>query len=377
MLTDLRYRAGCLKLKIHEGDLMTVNITSLVRKNIFKMKKYASARDEFSGKAKIFLDANENAFGSPADEKLNRYPDPLQKQLRDKIAAYKGISSPEGLFLGNGSDEAIDLVIRAFCEPRIDSMMLLPPTYGMYSVCANINDIKIIEVELNKDFSLDVEKIIETANKEKAKVIFICSPNNPSANVYDEKDVEAVLKNVNSLVIVDEAYIDFSDSPSWVKRRDEFNNLIVLQTFSKAWGMAGVRLGMAYADPEVVQVLNKIKYPYNLNDVTANIVLKTLIDPTRKEVMVEKIKKERSFLMNAFSNMTLVKEVIPSQANFFLARFDEPDDVYTYLTEEGIIVRNRSDQLHCEGCLRITVGTHEENEMLCEALQAYTKRNKS
>ena len=377
MLTDLRYRAGCLKLKIHEGDLMTVNITSLVRKNILKMKKYASARDEFSGKAKIFLDANENAFGSPADEKLNRYPDPLQKQLRDKIAAYKGISSPEALFLGNGSDEAMDLVIRAFCEPRIDSMMLLPPTYGMYSVCANINDIKIIEVELNKDFSLDVEKIIETANKEKAKVIFICSPNNPSANVYDEKDVEAVLKNVNSLVIVDEAYIDFSDSPSWVKRRDEFNNLIVLQTFSKAWGMAGVRLGMAYADPEVVQVLNKIKYPYNLNDVTANIVLKTLIDPTRKEVMVEKIKKERSFLMNAFSNMTLVKEVIPSQANFFLARFDEPDDVYTYLTEEGIIVRNRSDQLHCEGCLRITVGTHEENEMLCEALQAYTKRNKS
>ena len=377
MLTDLRYRAGCLKLKIHEGDLMTVNITSLVRKNILKMKKYASARDEFSGKAKIFLDANENSFASPTDEKLNRYPDPLQKQLRDKIAAYKGISSPEGLFLGNGSDEAIDLVIRAFCEPRIDSMMLLPPTYGMYSVCANINDIKIIEVELNKDFSLDVEKIIETANKEKAKVIFICSPNNPSANVYDEKDVEAVLKNVNSLVIVDEAYIDFSDSPSWVKRRDEFNNLIVLQTFSKAWGMAGVRLGMAYADPEVVQVLNKIKYPYNLNDVTANIVLKTLIDPTRKEVMVEKIKKERSFLMNAFSNMTLVKEVIPSQANFFLARFDEPDDVYTYLTEEGIIVRNRSDQLHCEGCLRITVGTHEENEMLCEALQAYTKRNKS
>jgi len=341
------------------------------------MKKYASARDEFSGKAKIFLDANENSFGSPTDEKLNRYPDPLQKQLRDKIAAYKGISSPEELFLGNGSDEAIDLLIRAFCEPRVDSMMLLPPTYGMYRVCASINDIKIIEVDLNKDFSLDVEKIIETANKEKPKVIFICSPNNPSANVYDEKDVEAVLKNVNSLVIVDEAYIDFSDSPSWIKRRDEFNNLIVLQTFSKAWGMAGVRLGMAYADPEVVQILNKIKYPYNLNDVTANIVLKTLVDPTRKEVMVEKIKKERSFLMNAFSNMVLVKEVIPSQANFFLARFDDPDDVYTYLTEEGIIVRNRSDQLHCEGCLRITIGTHKENEILCESLQAYTKRNRS
>ena len=356
---------------------MAINITSLVRKNILKMKKYVSARDEFSGKAKIFLDANENAFGSPADQELNRYPDPLQKQLRDKIAVYKGISSPEGLFLGNGSDEAIDLVIRAFCEPRVDSMMLLPPTYGMYSVCANINDIKIIEVELNKDFSLDVEKIIETAKKEKPKVIFICSPNNPSANVYDEEDIEAVLNNVNSLVIVDEAYIDFSDSPSWVKRKDEFNNLIVLQTFSKAWGMAGVRLGMAFSDPEIVQVLNKIKYPYNINDVTANIVLKTLIDPSRKEEMVAKIKKERGFLMDAFSNMALVKEVISSEANFFLARFDDPDDVYTYLTEEGIIVRNRSNQLHCEGCLRITVGTHEENEILCEALQAYTKRKRS
>ena len=377
MHTDKLYHADYLKLKIHERELMSINITSLVRKNILKMKKYASARNEFSGKAKIFLDANENAFGSPSDQELNRYPDPLQKQLRDKIAAYKGISSPEGLFLGNGSDEAIDLVIRAFCEPRVDSMMLLPPTYGMYSVCANINDIKIIEVELNKDFSLDVEKIIETAKKEKPKVIFICSPNNPSANIYAKEDIEAVLNNVNSLVIVDEAYIDFSDSPSWVKRKDEFNNLIVLQTFSKAWGMAGVRLGMAFSDPEIVQVLNKIKYPYNINDVTANIVLKTLIDPSRKEELVAKIKKERGFLMDAFSNMALVKEVISSEANFFLARFDDPNDVYTYLTEEGIIVRNRSNQLHCEGCLRVTVGTHEENEILCEALQAYTKRKRS
>ncbi len=377
MRTDKRYHADYLKLRIYESDLMAINITSLVRKNILKMKKYASARDEFTGKAKIFLDANENAFGSPADQELNRYPDPLQKQLRDKIAAYKGISSPEGLFLGNGSDEAIDLVIRAFCEPRVDSMMLLPPTYGMYSVCANINDIKIIEVELNKDFSLDVEKIIETAKTENPKVIFICSPNNPSANVYAEEDIEAVLNNVDSLVIVDEAYIDFSDSPSWVKRKDEFNNLIVLQTFSKAWGMAGVRLGMAFSDPEIVQVLNKIKYPYNINDVTANIVIKTLIDPSRKEEMVDKIKKERGFLMNAFSNLALVKELISSEANFFLARFDDPDDVYTYLIEEGIIVRNRSNQLHCEGCLRITVGTHEENKILCEALQAYTKRKRS
>ena len=356
---------------------MPINITALVRKNILKMKKYASARDEFSGKAKVFLDANENAFGSPADQELNRYPDPLQKQLRDKIAAYKGLSSPGRLFLGNGSDEAIDLILRAFCEPRVDSMMLLPPTYGMYSVSANINDVKILNVDLNKDFSLNVEKIIDVANKEKPKVIFICSPNNPSANVYSEENIETILNNVPSLVMVDEAYIDFSTTASWIKRLDEFKNLIVIQTFSKAWGMAGVRLGMAFADPEIIEVLNKIKYPYNINDVTSSIVLKTLQDPGKKEELVAKLIKERSYLMDAFTKIPIVNEVLPSEANFFLARFDDPNDVYTYLTEEGIIVRNRSNQLHCEGCLRITVGTRKENEMLCEALQTYTKRNRS
>jgi histidinol-phosphate aminotransferase len=353
---------------------MDINISTLIRENVRKMKKYASARDEFSGKAKVFLDANENAFGSPADQELNRYPDPLQKQLRDKIASYKGISSPERLFLGNGSDEAIDLILRAFCEPRVDSLMLLLPTYGMYAVSANVNDVRILNVELNKDFSLNVDEIIRVANKEKPKVIFICSPNNPSANVYNEKDIETILNHVACLVMVDEAYIDFSTTESWVKRIEEFKNLIVIQTFSKAWGMAGVRLGMAFADQEIIEVLNKIKYPYNINDVTSGIVLKTLQDPSRKEDMVAKLINERTYLMDAFSKIPAVKEVLPSEANFFLARFKDPDAVYKFLTEEGIIVRNRSDQLHCEGCLRVTVGTREENIMLCEALKKYPEK---
>jgi histidinol-phosphate aminotransferase len=353
---------------------MAIDITSLIRNNVKKMKKYASARDEFSGKARVFLDANENSFGSPAKQALNRYPDPLQKQLRDKISAYKGLSSPERLFLGNGSDEAIDLILRAFCEPRADALMLLPPTYGMYSVSANINDVRILEVPLNKDFSLNTDEIIRIAQRERPKVIFICSPNNPTANVYAEKDVEEVLNSVESLVIVDEAYIDFADTPSWVNRLDEFNNLIVLQTFSKAWGMAGARLGMAFADPQIIEVLNKIKYPYNISDCSSGIVLDTISDPARKEKMVGDIKTERAYLMDRMKAIAVVKEVLPSQANFFLARFDDPDDVYRFLTEEGIVVRNRSNQLHCEGCLRITVGTREQNDLLCEALNKYAEK---
>lgn len=353
---------------------MTIDINSLIRDNVRKMKKYASARDEFSGKAKIFLDANENSFGSPLNKELNRYPDPLQKRLRDKISDYKGLSSPDRVFLGNGSDEAIDLILRAFGEPKADSVMLLPPTYGMYSVAANVNDLGILQVPLNEDFSLDTKTIIDTANSKKPKVIFICSPNNPSANVYAAADIELILRSVPSLVIVDEAYIDFSNEPSWVKRLDEFNNLIVLQTFSKAWGMAGARLGMAFADPLIIEVLNKIKYPYNVSDCTSGNVLEALADPTRKETMVGRIKSERSYLMGKFSEIPLVKEVLPSQANFFLARFDEADKVYAYLTKEGIVVRNRSDQLHCEGCLRITIGTREQNDMLCEALSKYDEK---
>lgn len=348
-----------------------MDISKLVRDNVKRMKKYASAREEFSGKAKVFLDANENSFGSSANKDLNRYPEPIPKQLREAIAQYKGINDPQKIFLGNGSDEAIDLVMRAFCEPRSDSIMILPPTYGMYGVCANVNDVGVIKVALNPDFSLNVDEIITKARAVAPKVIIICTPNNPSANVYMEEDIEKVLKNVPSLVIVDEAYIDFSTKASWLERLDEFKNLIVIQTFSKAWGMAGVRLGMAFADPEIIEVLNKIKYPYNINDVTTRIVLETVKDPSLKEDLVSKIIRERAYLMQEFAKLDIVNEVLDSEANFFLARFDEPKKVYTFLTEEGIVVRDRSDQLHCEGCLRITVGTREENTMLLNALKKY------
>lgn len=352
-----------------------MNVSALVRNNVKKMKKYASAREEFKGTAKVFLDANENAFGSSSGTDLNRYPEPVPKQLRKKIAEYKGVKDPEKIFLGNGSDEAIDLVMRAFCEPREDSVMLLPPTYGMYSVCANVNDVKIIQVELNPNFSLNVKEIIQQAQDIKPKVIIICTPNNPSANAYKSKDIEKILNNVPSIVIVDEAYIDFSTKASWVDRLDEFRNLIVIQTFSKAWGMAGIRLGMAFADKEIIDILNKIKYPYNINDITTQIVLETLKDPSRKEEMVSKIKTERTYLMNEIKEIKIVKEVIASEANFFLARFDEPKKVYSFLTDEGIVVRDRSNQLHCDGCLRITVGKREENDMLLDALRKYSEVN--
>lgn len=350
-------------------------ISDLVRNNVKKMKKYASAREEFKGKAKVFLDANENSFGSSSDKNLNRYPEPIPMQLRKKIADYKNIKDPANIFLGNGSDEAIDLIMRAFCEPREDSIMLLPPTYGMYAVCANVNDIGIIQVDLNPDFSLNVREIIQKAKDKKPKVIIICTPNNPSGNVHRNEDIEEILKNVPSLVIVDEAYIDFSSKASWLERLDEFKNLIVIQTFSKAWGMAGIRLGMAFADKEIIEILNKIKYPYNINDLTTQIVLETLNNPSKKEDMLSKIIIERTYLMEEIAKIDILQEVLPSEANFFLARFDEAKKIYLFLTKQGIVVRDRSDQLHCEGCLRITVGRREENDMLLDALKKYSEEN--
>lgn len=346
---------------------------TLVRSNILKMEKYASARDEFSGKAAVFLDANENSMGSMSSGKLNRYPDPLQKQLRSAIADERQIRDAGQVFLGNGSDEAIDLLMRVFCEPRIDSIMLLPPTYGMYRVSAAINDVAVTEVPLNEDFMPDTEKILESVKKTKPKIIFFCSPNNPSANLMDPEAVEAVLRGSNAIVIVDEAYVDFSGAPSWSRRLDEFPNLVVLQTFSKAWGMAGVRLGMAFASAEIVGLLNKIKYPYNISDVTAQAVLKSLKHRRQKEDMVRRIVEERGKLMKRIAGLSIVDEVLPSDANFFMVRFKDPDAVYARLRDKGVIVRNRSTLWNCRGCLRITVGTAKENEMLYNALEVYAK----
>lgn len=348
-------------------------LNALVRSNILKMEKYASARDEFSGKATVFLDANENSIGSMSSRNLNRYPDPLQKQLRSAIAEEKNIRNAGQIFLGNGSDEAIDLFVRVFCEPRIDRIMLLPPTYGMYRVCAAINDVAVTEVPLKEDFMPDTEKILKAAEKTKPKIIFFCSPNNPSANLMDPAAVEAVLHGSNAIVIVDEAYVDFSGAPSWTRRLDEFPNLVVLQTFSKAWGMAGVRLGMAFASAEIISLLNKIKYPYNISDVTAEAVLKSLKRREEKEIMVRRIVEERNQLMKKISGLSIVEKLLPSDANFFMVRFANPEAVYARLRDNGVIVRNRSGLLNCRGYLRITVGTPEENDILYKALEAYAK----
>ncbi|MDD4961143.1 MAG: histidinol-phosphate transaminase [Candidatus Marinimicrobia bacterium] len=352
---------------------MTFELDSLVRKNILGMMKYASARDDFSGSAKIYLDANENSYGSPAGGKLNRYPDPLQRELRKKIAEERAIGSEEHIFLGNGSDEAIDLLMRVFGEPRIDSIMILPPTYGMYKVCADINDLAVLQVPLRPDYSLDTDTIIQTAVTNKCKLIFICSPNNPSANLMDPASIRRILEETSSIVVVDEAYIDFADAESWTKEIAAYRNLVVLQTFSKAWGMAAIRLGMAFADPQIVALMNKIKYPYNISDVTAKTVISALRQSREKENMVRQIKAERSRLMATLAGLPFVKEVLPSAANFFLVRFADAAAVYRYLRERGVIVRDRSGQMHCGECLRITVGTPDENRFLCETLEAFGK----
>ena len=356
---------------------MTFDLNTLLRPNIRTLKKYSSARDEFSGRAAIFLDANENTAGSAGKTVANRYPDPLQKRLRRMIAAEKGIDAEDKIFLGNGSDEAIDILVRAFCEPGRDRLMLMPPTYGMYRVCADINDAAVLEVPLKPDFSMDTDAVIREAERRRPKLIFICTPNNPSGNSFPPEDIEAVLRNTGSVVLVDEAYIDFSERRSWTRRLDEFPNLVVLQTFSKAWGMAGVRLGIAFASPEITAVMNKIKYPYNVSDLTATAVIDALGSASRKRELVRSIIRRRAGLMREMRSLPMVEHIFPTDANFFLARFRDAKAVYGYLRDRGIVVRDRSGQLHCDNCLRITVGTPEENRVLTETLKNYAAEERS
>ncbi|MDZ7797150.1 MAG: histidinol-phosphate transaminase [Candidatus Marinimicrobia bacterium] len=299
----------------------------------------------------------------------------MQKQVRRKIAEYKNIDTPEKIFLGNGSDEAIDILVRAFCEPRTDSLMIMPPSYGMYRVCAEINDVNIHYVPLKKDFSLDVTQVIRKAREEKPKLIFICSPNNPSGKSFQAENIEAILRNTQSLVLLDEAYIDFSNKASWSQRINEFPNLVVLQTFSKAWGMAGVRMGMAFAGRRIIEIMNKIKYPYNVSDLTAAVILKALRNEKRKISMVLQIKKEREKLISALKEFRLVKEVLATDANFFLARFRRSQSGIQLPESRGIIVRDRSEQLHCEGCLRTYRGERRrENTILVKELSEYSEK---
>ena len=345
------------------------NLTNILRPNIQKLVPYSSARSEFEGKASVYLDANENSMGSVLGQQYNRYPDPLQKILKQGISKLKGVAA-QNIFIGNGSDEPIDLLIRACCEPGKDNMLIFPPTYGMYEVAANINNVVVKSVLLMEDFQLNTDAALKAIDKN-TKLVFVCSPNNPSGNMMIEKDVEALLKNFNGLVVLDEAYIDFAENRSWLKSLSKYPNLVILQTFSKAWGMAALRIGMAFASVEIIDVLNKIKAPYNINHATQEMALHALTKEELVKEYVATILKERDALINALKKYVFIKKIFPSDSNFVLLRVDNADKLYNYLVSRGIVVRNRSKVPMCENCLRITVGTPDENVILQSALNTY------
>ncbi len=342
-----------------------MSINHLVRPNILRLTPYSSARSEYKGRADIFLDANEN----PYDTGYNRYPDPLQWKLKEKIGALKGIA-PEYIFLGNGSDEAIDLLIRIFCEPGADHIITLPPTYGMYKVSADIANVAVKEVLLDKNFQPDVEAILAAADSH-SKLLFLCSPNNPTANSFALDKVEQLVARFPGMVVVDEAYIDFSGQPGCIGLLAEYPNLVVMQTFSKAWGLAGIRLGMAFASEEVIALFNKVKPPYNINQLTQEAALKALDKQQQQKEWVQQILGQRVLLTQYLSGLAFVQRIYPSDANFLLVKVENPRAVYDFLVQRGIIVRDRSRVALCEGCLRITIGTPEENELFFKALLDY------
>ena len=348
---------------------MNFDLNSLIRPNIKSLKPYSSARSEFSGKASIFLDANENSFGSPLTKWYNRYPDPLQWDVKKGLSAIKNIE-PEKMLLGNGSDECIDLLIRAFYEPRQDNIIICPPTYGMYEVYAHINDVPVKEVPLTPVYQLDLETL-EAAIDANTKLIFFCSPNNPTGNSLDREAIEMVLNNFDGLVVVDEAYINYSRQRSFVADLKDYPNLVVMQTFSKAWGLAALRLGMIFASTEIVNVLNNIKPPYNINQATQELALKALDNLEDVNTMIKETVQERSRLTEALSDLPLVEKVFPTDANFVLVKMTNATAIYHYLKGQGIIVRNRSNVLLCNDSLRITVGTPEQNKQLISAFKNY------
>ncbi len=342
---------------------INMNLDKLLRNNIKALKPYSSARDEFSGEAEVYLDANENPFNAP----YNRYPDPLQWKVKQKISEMNSVA-PEKIFLGNGSDEPIDIVFRAFCEPGVDNVVSIDPTYGMYQVAADINNVEVRKVKLNDDYSFSAQKLLDTVNLY-TKAIFICSPNNPTANLLEETEIVKLLTDFDGLVVVDEAYIDFSPESSLLPELDKYENLIILQTFSKAWGMAGIRLGMAFAQPEIIRIFNKIKYPYNINMLTQQKALELLESVQEKEDWVKIILDERAKMMRKLFKLPFVQVVYPSDANFLLVKMHDARGIYEYLTEQKIIVRDRSKITLCDDCLRITIGSPEENKKLRKALK--------
>jgi histidinol-phosphate aminotransferase len=346
------------------------DINNIIRSNIRDLVPYSSARDEFHGEAKVFLDANENSLGSPLMKWYNRYPDPHQQSLREKISRIKGIA-PSHIFLGNGSDEAIDILFRAFCEPRLDNVIVCPPTYGMYEVSARVNDVEVRKVPLSADFQLDLEAL-EAAIDEHTKIIWLCSPNNPTGNSIDRTDIGMVLNNFDGLVVIDEAYVNFSRRRSFIPDLADYPNLVILQTLSKAWGLAALRIGMAFASQDIIGVMNRIKPPYNISEASQQLASEALDEVEQVNEMIRVIVDERALLAEQLERIPAVLQVFPSDANFLLVRVTEARRLYEYLLGKGIVVRDRSTTPGCADCLRITVGTPRENILLLEALTAFS-----
>ncbi|MEO8861237.1 MAG: histidinol-phosphate transaminase, partial [Ginsengibacter sp.] len=345
------------------------NIDSLVRENIKSLKPYSSARTEYSGDASVFLDANENSYGSPLDENFNRYPDPLQWELKEALSKIKGVP-PKNIFVGNGSDEVIDLAFRIFCEPASDNVIICPPTYGMYKVCANINNVTVKEINLTSDFQLDVDRILEQINS-KTKLLFICSPNNPTGNNLNRIDIETLLNNFPGILIIDEAYINYSKQKTFLQELTEYENLLVMQTLSKAWGLAALRLGLAFASEKIIDLFNKVKPPYNINLASQQLGLKALEGIKEVNANIKTTVVQRELLEQGLMKFDFIEKIYPSDANFILIKTKNADELYQYLSGKKIIVRNRSKEPLCENCIRVTVGTPVENMTLIEALKNY------
>lgn len=348
---------------------MKFDVDRITRSNIRTMVPYSSARSEYPWNDAVLMDANENPYNTP----YNRYPDPLQSGLKSRIADVLG-AKKDHIFLGNGSDEAIDLLIRAFCEPGRSSILVMEPSYGMYAVCAQVNDVAVRRVKLDEQFQPDLNAVAGSTD-DSTRIAFFCSPNNPSGNLLDASRLERVLRSFAGLVVIDEAYVDFSNSAGWLERLDEFPNLVVLRTFSKAWGMAGVRLGMAVAGERIIDILNRIKYPYNVSMLTRRKVLSMLKWARRKNDWVGRILKERDRLRDRLASLNVVEEVFPSDANFLLVRFGDAAAVLDYLRRHKVIVRDRSTLHLCRNCLRLTVGTPGENKLLLRHLSNFQKKN--
>ena len=343
-----------------------MNIQDLIRPTIKALKPYSSARDEFQGNSDdmVFLDANENPF----ENGVNRYPDPQQRTLKSLLSTIKGVTQ-QNILLGNGSDEVLDLIYRTFCEPNQDNIITLPPTYGMYSVLANINAIEIKSVQLDADFQPKVEDILDVANSN-SKLLFLCSPNNPTGNSFEVKSIERLIDEFKGIVVIDEAYIDFSNKESWTSRLNEFSNLIITQTLSKAYGMAGIRLGICYASEEIISVLNRIKPPYNVNILTQQKAISQLEQQGLTQNQVTNILKERDLLITKLESVDYISKIYPSDANFVLVEVDDANKRYDQLIDKGIVIRNRTTQPGCENCLRFTIGTPKENRTLIDTLKS-------